>query len=237
MSIWKTVGPSILVLLQCFAFRLSEFLTFTSEEIEKMSCKRITNLNTFDSLLHPNPGGLLDPALGPCDEQELCGTYGLNYVHCPGHIGHIILPLSAFHPIFFQNFYKILRVSRFACSHFMCTQYKARVIKGQIALLDRGLVSEALELESSVSESIAESGGEHSIVERIYSYVKSCLERLSGNRKHDDVGSVCLFSKCYYEVGLGDFLMMSFFSLDILCWFQAFLKQSNYKPTKDSEVV
>ena len=171
-------------------FRLSSvrFLTFTSEEIKKMSCKRITNPNTFDSLLHPNPGGLHDPALGPCDKQELCGTCGLNYVHCPGHIGHIILPLSVFHPIFFQNLYKILRGSCFVCSRFLCTQYKAQVIKGQIALLDRGLVSEALELESCVSESLSESDGEHTIVERTHSHVQSCLERISGNRKHDGVG-------------------------------------------------
>ena len=124
------------------------------------------NPNTFNSLLHPNPSGLHDPALGPCDKQELCGTCGLNYVHCPGHIGHIILPLSVFHPIFFQNLYKILRGSCFVCSRFLCTQYKAQVIKGHIALLDRGLVSEALELESSVSESLSESDGEHTIAER-----------------------------------------------------------------------
>ncbi len=37
---------------------------FSSEEIRALSVKRIQNPSTFDSLLHPVPGGLYDPALG-----------------------------------------------------------------------------------------------------------------------------------------------------------------------------
>ena len=34
------------------------FSTYSADEIKKISCKRITNVETFDSLMHPNPGGL-----------------------------------------------------------------------------------------------------------------------------------------------------------------------------------
>ena len=34
------------------------------KEIRAISVKRIENSTTFDSLLHPIPGGLYDPALG-----------------------------------------------------------------------------------------------------------------------------------------------------------------------------
>ena len=36
----------------------------SSEDVKTLSVKRISNPTTFDSLLHPVPGGLYDPALG-----------------------------------------------------------------------------------------------------------------------------------------------------------------------------
>jgi DNA-directed RNA polymerase I subunit RPA1 len=41
-----------------------DFGFFSSEDIKTLSVKRIRNDTTFDSLLHPVPGGLYDPALG-----------------------------------------------------------------------------------------------------------------------------------------------------------------------------
>lgn len=48
----------------------------TSEDVLKLSVKQITNSTTFDDLLHPNPGGLYDLALGafadnPCVASDL----------------------------------------------------------------------------------------------------------------------------------------------------------------------
>ena len=173
-------------------YRLSSvrFLAFTSEDIKKMSCKRITNPNTFDSLLHPSPGGLHDPALGPCDKLELCGTCGLNYVHCPGHIGHIVLPLIVFHPIFFQTLYKVLRGSCFVCSRFLASPHRTQLLKGQITLLEKGLVSDALELEFITHEtSSSEGGGKGSdvtIIEQIQQAVQSRLNQLAESSPSTD---------------------------------------------------
>ena len=41
-----------------------DFAFLTAEEIQRLSVKRIQNPTTFDTLLHPVPGGLYDPALG-----------------------------------------------------------------------------------------------------------------------------------------------------------------------------
>ena len=41
-----------------------DFGFFSSEEIKSFSVKRIHSETSFDSLLHPVPGGLHDPALG-----------------------------------------------------------------------------------------------------------------------------------------------------------------------------
>ena len=41
-----------------------DFSFLSSAEIKALSVKQIRNALTFDSLLHPVPGGLYDPALG-----------------------------------------------------------------------------------------------------------------------------------------------------------------------------
>ena len=156
------------------SFSSMRFATYTAEEIKSISCKCITNPDTFDHLLHPNNGGLYDPALGPSDKEELCGTCGLNYVHCPGHLGHISLPVPVFHPIFFPALYQILRTSCFNCHRFLSTAHKGRVLKGQMRLLDKGLASDALELNASVSNE-EENGG--SKIDKVLDYVRSCLKK------------------------------------------------------------
>ena len=152
------------------------FLTYSGDEIKKMSCKKITNPNTFDSLLHPNIGGLYDSALGPCDKSDLCGTCSLNYVHCPGHMGHLSLPLPVYHPLFFLSLYQLLRSSCWICHHLLCTSVKAHLLIGQLELLAQGLLSEALSLEAAVGFNVADSAdeGADSIVQAINQHVQSC---------------------------------------------------------------
>ena len=159
-----------------------KFLTYVGEEIERISCKKITNPNTFDSLLHPNIGGLYDPALGPCDKQDLCGTCGLNYVHCPGHLGHIPLPLPVYHPVFFMHMYSILRGTCWNCHRFLCTPYKSHLLLARLKLLELGLLSDASDIENVVGMQDSDAvdkmiDSPDSIVERIDNYVKDCKRK------------------------------------------------------------
>jgi len=156
------------------------FQTYTGEDIEKMSCKKITNPITLDSLFHPNPGGLYDPALGPSGKHDLCGTCGLNYVHCPGHMGHISLPLPVYHPMFFMRLYTLLRCSCWSCHRFLCSPVKEKVFIAQLELIDLGLVMEAETLEENVASDCDESDSQQNyatIFEKIQTYVSACKER------------------------------------------------------------
>ena len=92
---------------------------FSPEEIKKLSVKKLTNPETFDALLHPNFGGLYDPTLGPTDKDDLCGTCAQNYIFCPGHFGHMELPLPVYHPLFFKVLLQILRSSCFKCGQLL----------------------------------------------------------------------------------------------------------------------
>ena len=156
------------------------FLTYTGSEIERISCKKITNPNTFDSLLHSNIGGLYDPSLGPCDKHDQCGTCGLNYVHCPGHMGHISMPLPVYHPVFFLHLYRLLKCSCWNCHRFRCTPYRARLLVGQLELIEHGLLADAAALESLVGVETADSVDKlvecpKSVLQAINAYIENCL--------------------------------------------------------------
>lgn len=153
------------------------FLTYTGEEVRGISCRKITNPNTFDSLLHPNLGGLYDPTLGPCDKNDLCGTCGLNYVHCPGHMGHIALPLTVYHPILFMTMYQVLRGSCWNCHRFLVSLVKAQVFIGQLKLVDEGLISDALSLESTLGMEDADEAGKVRSADSWYDKISSFVER------------------------------------------------------------
>ena len=51
-------------------------------------------------------GGLYDLRMGPYTDRTtgVCLTCHLRGEHCPGHLGHIELPLPVCHPLFYQVF-------------------------------------------------------------------------------------------------------------------------------------
>lgn len=51
---------------------------------------------------NPALNGLYDLALGPPDSKEVCATCIQNFSNCPGHFGHIELPLPVYNPLFFD---------------------------------------------------------------------------------------------------------------------------------------
>ncbi|KAK8236737.1 DNA-directed RNA polymerase-like protein I subunit [Phyllosticta capitalensis] len=91
-----------------------EFGFLTSEEIRALSVKRITNSVTFDNLLHPTPGGLYDAALGAFLDNP-CSTCNLNTHSCPGHCGHIELPVPVYHPTYMDQLLRLVRAQCLYC--------------------------------------------------------------------------------------------------------------------------
>ena len=116
--------------MEMFSTRMHgvSFLTFATEDIKKQSVKQITNPETFDELLHPNQGGLYDRTLGPTDKTDICGSCGLNYVFCPGHLGHIELPLPVYHPIFFRILLQFVNLSCYNCHSLLISRSKEHLL-------------------------------------------------------------------------------------------------------------
>ncbi|KAF6830321.1 DNA-directed RNA polymerase I subunit rpa1 [Colletotrichum musicola] len=119
-----------------------EFTFLTEEEIRAISVKRIENDSTFDNLLNPVPGGLYDPALGSWGDS-LCATCNLNQSSCPGHAGHIELPVPVYHPIFLDQVLRLLRSQCVYCKGFRMRHREINRYSCKLRLLQYGLLHEA----------------------------------------------------------------------------------------------
>ncbi|EHA48179.1 DNA-directed RNA polymerase I subunit RPA1 [Pyricularia oryzae 70-15] len=141
------------------------FELLSADEIRAFSVRRIENDSTFDTLLNPVPGGLYDPALGAWGDS-VCATCNLGPSACPGHPGHIELPVPVYHPVFMDQ---VLRLLRSQCAYCHRFRMRRRDINRYICLfrlLQYGLLAEAKRLDligdslDGVSEGDTPKGGE-----------------------------------------------------------------------------
>ena len=44
---------------------------------------------------------------GPQERDDVCTTCGLGSLHCPGHMGHIVLPLPVYNPVLFRTMFQV----------------------------------------------------------------------------------------------------------------------------------
>ncbi|KAJ8721870.1 hypothetical protein PYW08_004272 [Mythimna loreyi] len=138
-----------------------QFLMFSDEDVKKLSVSKITNVQCFDAIGNPTKGGLYDSALGPLrDRNETCGTCNNVLLHCPGHFGHIELPLVVVNPLFIKNIYSIFRVSCLKCFKIQMSDRMKFILKLQLELVDAGHITAALDLDNYVGD--INSGNENS---------------------------------------------------------------------------
>nr|ALK02059.1 RNA polymerase I largest subunit [Wickerhamiella domercqiae] len=111
-------------------------------DIRKLSVKQITNPEVFDNLGHPVSGGLYDLALGAF-LRSLCATCGLDDRKCPGHLGHIDLPVPLYNPMFFGHMFVLLRSCCLFCHRFRLRSSEVHLYVCKLRLLQYGLMLEA----------------------------------------------------------------------------------------------
>uniref|UniRef100_UPI00358E2EE4 DNA-directed RNA polymerase I subunit RPA1 n=1 Tax=Myxine glutinosa TaxID=7769 RepID=UPI00358E2EE4 len=130
------------------------FSVFSSEEIRKLSVKLIQSPQVLDPLGSPLPGGLYDLSLGPPGPQDVCTTCCQRLGHCPGHPGHIELPLPVYNPLFFNNLYKLLRGSCLSCHRLTCPPSQLVLLSQQMEALKAGQSHKALQLTEELAQVI-----------------------------------------------------------------------------------
>ncbi|KAK5638056.1 hypothetical protein RI129_012351 [Pyrocoelia pectoralis] len=133
-----------------------EFSLFTNEDIKKLSVTKISTPLTFDALGYPLPAGLYDRCMGPLNaNSEPCRTCNKNFNYCPGHFGHIELPLPVVNPIFHKTLASILKISCLNCFHIQIPSQIKYCLWLQIKLLNHGLTSEAIDIEGKIQNELS----------------------------------------------------------------------------------
>jgi len=122
-----------------------EFGFLSSADIRALSVKRITNPTTFDTLLNPVPGGLYDAALGNFGDNP-CSTCNLKH-GCPGHCGHVELPVHVYHPTFMDQCLRLLRAKCVYCHKLKMSRAEVNRYTCKLQLIKHGLLRECHELE------------------------------------------------------------------------------------------
>nr|XP_019937154.1 PREDICTED: DNA-directed RNA polymerase I subunit RPA1 [Paralichthys olivaceus] len=123
------------------------FGMYTAEEIRKLSVKTITNFRFLDGVGSVAPNGLYDLALGPADSKEVCSTCCQDFNMCPGHLGHVELPLPVYNPLFFDKLYLLIRGSCLACHMLTCPRAALHLLLSQLKLVDHGAMPEVYQIE------------------------------------------------------------------------------------------
>lgn len=125
---------------------------YSDDEIRNLSVKQLTSRLSFDSLNNPVVGGLYDPALGPVDFNMICPTCYQTQKECPGHLGHIELPVPVYNPVLFSQMLSLLKHKCFTCHKFRVASARSRVVRVKILLLDNGYDDEAAQLSKLLEQ-------------------------------------------------------------------------------------
>ena len=116
----------------------SSFGFFTADEIRRLSVKRIDNPVSLSRLMTPIEGGLYDPAMGPLDRDTKCVTCGMMEMNCPGHFGHIELPVPVYNPLIFAELLTLIKLVCFNCHHFRMEKLKTKKFVRILQLINGG---------------------------------------------------------------------------------------------------
>lgn len=71
-----------------------------------------------------------------------CSTCRLDQRFCPGHIGHIELPIPVYNPLFFSQMYILLRSACLYCYSFRLKALEVHRYVCKLRLLQHGLITE-----------------------------------------------------------------------------------------------
>ncbi|XP_078050334.1 RNA polymerase I subunit RpI1 isoform X1 [Augochlora pura] len=156
------------------------FSMFTANDIRNLSVTKIRTPLSFNILGHPLKGGLYDPSLGPLIESsDPCATCGCNVYKCPGHFGHIELPVPVVNPLFHKGLYMLIKLSCLKCYILQIPPYVKLLLQAKMKLLQEGYVSDMEGLEQEVMFLVADSNNPYEIdVLLVQDIIDTYIERL-----------------------------------------------------------
>ncbi|XP_033315278.1 DNA-directed RNA polymerase I subunit RPA1 [Bombus bifarius] len=156
------------------------FSMFTANDIRNLSVTKIRTPLSFNILGHPLKGGLYDPALGPLlESSDPCGTCGCNVFKCPGHFGHIELPMPVVNPLFHRRLSMLIKLACLNCFSLQIPSYVKLLLTAKLNLLQKGYLSELENLEQEIMFVVSCSGNPYEVdVQAVQNVIDNYTENL-----------------------------------------------------------
>ena len=122
-----------------------KFGLYAGAEVQSLSTVHVTNPVAFNQLGHPLEGGLYDLRMGPYSDRDgmTCTTCHLTTEHCPGHLGHINLPLPVVNSLFYNVILRLLKITCLHCHRFKMPEFQKTLFLVQMKLLEVGNITAA----------------------------------------------------------------------------------------------
>lgn len=76
-----------------------------------------------------------------------CSTCHLDHNHCPGHVGHIALPIPVYNPLFFDQLFRLLRGTCLYCYRFRLSKAEVERYALALRLIQHGLLEQAITVD------------------------------------------------------------------------------------------
>nr|CAG4651562.1 EOG090X00BV [Triops cancriformis] len=131
------------------------FSLFTAQELRSLSVVNVYAPISFNAVGHPVRNGVYDLAMGPwSDRSDPCNTCRQDVYSCPGHLGHIELPLPLFNPLFSRNLIRILRMSCPNCKAVVFPPTAKVLLVAKLELMDAGLLEACQSLDESKKKAV-----------------------------------------------------------------------------------
>lgn len=174
------------------------FGMLSSDEIRKLSVKSITNAQLLDNVGNAAANGLYDLALGPADHKEICSTCMQDFKGCPGHFGHIDLPLPVYNPLFFDKLFLLIRGSCLSCQMLTCPRAAVHLLLCQLKLLNMGAMKEVYDVENVLNQFVdanPQASGIQ-IQEALEAFITPILKAYGDNQQAAPMKHVCEKRSC-----------------------------------------
>jgi len=109
-----------------------KFGILSPDLIRRMSVAEIQNPDTYGDDGLPIPTGVMDPRLGTLEPGQRCKTCGNTYLGCPGHFGHIELPVPVIHVGFVKTIHTLLKATCRSCGRILLNDEEIKSFKEEL---------------------------------------------------------------------------------------------------------
>lgn len=121
------------------------------------------------------------------NNSELCSTCGHNGSKCPGHFGHIELPVPVVNPLFHKALSMLLKLSCLSCFTLQVPSYIKLLLSVKLKLLYLGQLSDFNDLDQEVISVISSIQKEEAKTEYVHNIIETYMQNFFNRTRYSQI--------------------------------------------------